>query len=551
MDYHLKPVGKQCAATGQELSPGAACYSAVVERNGELVRLDYSPAGWNGPPADSIGHWKCVVPEPTAAKTKILDADALLKYFEQMTEDALPGRERFRYVLATTNTCNFRAAAVRGRMKSATINCRRKKSADWKPSCIRTWRPNGADRLTTRSARMTRRFENSSTARCRPAFFCALAVAALALPGCHYSFPFLRQNQFGPALPHDATQAEIIGRVNENIAKIHSWRSDNVHISGGTMMPIRVGAQIAVEAPRNFRLNAGTTFGEEADFGSNDEQFWFWVKRSEMPYVFLASHEQMGQSEILRQIPFQPDWLMEVLGVVPLKEEEFTLSFDDTAERTARLKSERLSPSGQPVQRVIRVDTRYGLIREQSLYDSSGRLIAKAYLNDHRRDAETGVILPRLVQIEWPQPKPHPMLKLNIEIGDIEVNPSHMPSQMWEVPEKNGFQTVDLGKLPRTASPHQFAQPAPNRFAGPSREPLEPLDRDRFVMPVHGEDRGASPGKVRLRDQSDDEFAPPGKEPAAEEDDNLPEWARHPIPSKPSPNSPSNSRQRTPSSPEF
>ena len=100
MDYHLKPIGKQCAATGQELAPGTQCMSAVVERNGELVRLDYSPAGWSGPPADAVGHWKCVVPEPAAAHARALDPDALLQYFEQMTEDAQPGREKFRYVLA-------------------------------------------------------------------------------------------------------------------------------------------------------------------------------------------------------------------------------------------------------------------------------------------------------------------------------------------------------------------------------------------------------------------------------------------------------------------
>lgn len=100
MDYHLKPIGKTCATTGEQLLPGTTCHSALVERNGELVRLDYSEEGWAGPPADSIGHWRSVVPEPSQMNVKPLDADALMRYFEQLSEDPNPTQERFRYVLA-------------------------------------------------------------------------------------------------------------------------------------------------------------------------------------------------------------------------------------------------------------------------------------------------------------------------------------------------------------------------------------------------------------------------------------------------------------------
>jgi len=395
---------------------------------------------------------------------------------------------------------------------------------------------------------MTRPWETWKSARRMLTVLSLLSMLIAALPGCHYSFPFLTRNEFGNPLPADATKAEIIARVNDNIAKIHSWQSTDVHISGGgTLLPMRISAKIAVEAPRNFRLNATTPFGEEADFGSNDQQFWFWVKRSDMPYVFLASHEQVGRNEMLRQIPFQPDWLMEVLGVMPLNEEEFELEFDDTAERTAQLTSVRMLPSGQPVRRVIHVDTRYGKILQQSLYNMKNEPIAKAHLNKHVRDEATGAILPRLIQIEWPQPAPHQPLKLNIEIGKFEINPSHMPSQIWEVPQKHGYQTVNLdAQVPQHSRGH-YGHSSGDRFAdstfGPSREPLAPLprERDRFVMPVQGEGNSRPAGKVRLND-FDERFDMP--QPNATVDENLPEWAREPIPD----NKPI---QRTPSTPQF
>jgi hypothetical protein len=100
MDYHLKPIGKTCAATGAELVPGSTCYSVLVEQDGEFVRVDYSPAGWSGPPEGIVGYWQCVVPHPVQNAAKPLDADALMRYFEQLGEDPNPAQEKFRYVLA-------------------------------------------------------------------------------------------------------------------------------------------------------------------------------------------------------------------------------------------------------------------------------------------------------------------------------------------------------------------------------------------------------------------------------------------------------------------
>lgn len=99
-DYNVKPVGRTCAGTGQELVPGTLCHSALVESNGELLRLDYSEAGWVSPPAGLIAHWRCEVPEATTSAKKTLDVDDLMRQFEQLNEEASPSQDKFRYVLA-------------------------------------------------------------------------------------------------------------------------------------------------------------------------------------------------------------------------------------------------------------------------------------------------------------------------------------------------------------------------------------------------------------------------------------------------------------------
>jgi hypothetical protein len=100
MDYQLKPLGKSCAKTGAKFLPGDVCYSVVVARGSEWERIDFSRDAWKGPPEDAIGFWRCTVPAPLETKRRTLDPDALLRHFEQLTEDANPANDKFRYVLA-------------------------------------------------------------------------------------------------------------------------------------------------------------------------------------------------------------------------------------------------------------------------------------------------------------------------------------------------------------------------------------------------------------------------------------------------------------------
>jgi len=98
----LKSIGKTCAATGKELQPGEECRSALVERNGRFVRLDFSEEGWDGPPADAIANWRSRVPVESASgrESRVLDRDSLLNYFEQLSEDGNPAQEKLRFVIA-------------------------------------------------------------------------------------------------------------------------------------------------------------------------------------------------------------------------------------------------------------------------------------------------------------------------------------------------------------------------------------------------------------------------------------------------------------------
>lgn len=102
MDYQVKPVGKNCASTGEPFAPGDLCHSALLEEQGEIVRYDYSTAGWTGtPPAECFAHWQTVIPHlESDDQPKPVDTESLFEFFEQMIEDANPAQEKIKYVLS-------------------------------------------------------------------------------------------------------------------------------------------------------------------------------------------------------------------------------------------------------------------------------------------------------------------------------------------------------------------------------------------------------------------------------------------------------------------
>ncbi|MCA9040760.1 MAG: hypothetical protein KDA65_10465 [Planctomycetaceae bacterium] len=100
MDYKLRPIGKTCASSGEPLEPGSVCYSVVIERQGQFVREDYSEKAWQGPPENALGFWQSIVPNFDKGKPKVLDSEALMQYFEQLSEEGNEAAEKNRYVIA-------------------------------------------------------------------------------------------------------------------------------------------------------------------------------------------------------------------------------------------------------------------------------------------------------------------------------------------------------------------------------------------------------------------------------------------------------------------
>jgi hypothetical protein len=283
----------------------------------------------------------------------------------------------------------------------------------------------------------------------RRVFPVLLVALAMALPGCAWMRNYAGGRPAVPApcvIAPGASKEDVVAYLNDNTAKVRSWKTDRASISIRGQTPIPIGATIVVEAPRNFRLVAHSPVGagNEADLGSNPEQFWFWNKHNQEKHVFLARHDEDPAKMRRVPIPFQPDWIIEALGVISIDPQEMTMQPGPPGSNTILLMADKVSPQGFKIRKVTVVDTCRGVITRHEVHDarSGSRLIARAALSGYIRDAKSQAVLPTKIELDWPDAQ----LAMTMTLSQIEVNPARIPRQTWEVPTIAGYSVFDMGQ---------------------------------------------------------------------------------------------------------
>jgi hypothetical protein len=287
----------------------------------------------------------------------------------------------------------------------------------------------------------------------RPVLLLSAIVAATAVAGCRafqYQLPSMARQTISP----EATAGDVVALVNRNVTGqaerggLISWSASDVKFSMAPM-PMPVPGTIVVEAPRNFRMRVSNPLsgGDELDVGSNADEFWIWQKDMNPPYLLTAHHEDMPLALQHFRVPFQPDWIMEVLGVVPVEPEGYELH-PSPQKGYVELVANRQSPTGAPLRKVIRVSSRDGTVMAHQLWGQDGQLVAEAELEQYRADPVTKIVMPGVVRIRWPAAD----LNLKMSLGRVDVNPVHLNDMYWQVPQKNGFRRLDMGAYARSQS---------------------------------------------------------------------------------------------------
>ena len=264
---------------------------------------------------------------------------------------------------------------------------------------------------------------------------------------------------------------DVLFAVNTNSQKNNQMQSDSVQL---TVRGFRLSGSLAVQTPRNFRLQAGLSrfTGQDLDIGSNQNQMWFWTKWHPEPAVYHVQHHQFETSAARQLIPVHPKFLIEALGVVYLDPKGIHEGPFQVGDNRLQIRSiVRSAQTGEEMVRVTILDNKYGWILEQVLQDSRGQILAKSVSQEHRFYEDHGVSLPHRIDITLGPGQPNEMA-FHMKVNQYNLN-SLMgnPEQLWSKPNIGGAPHVDL------ANPHGSApnRPSASQLGPTASRPVQPI----------------------------------------------------------------------------
>ena len=266
-----------------------------------------------------------------------------------------------------------------------------------------------------------------------------LAAVLLAASGCR----LLPSRQEPPIWGTQPTLEQVVQTVNRQSAQVISLHASQARIDLPGLSPT-LRAQLAMQKPRRFRLRAGTALGgPELDLGSNEQEFWIWIRRAQPPQTLVARYDRWATSPWARVVPLETDWLWGALGLVNFAPGDLHQGPRFLGRDRLEVRTTRQSPAG-PLTRVVVLDARTAFPLEQHVFDSQGVRLISAVLSRPKRDELTGTLLPHRVQFVLPQAQ----VRFALEVNRWEVNQiGPEMQQTWLRPQFPGYPAVDLLRL--------------------------------------------------------------------------------------------------------
>jgi hypothetical protein len=228
----------------------------------------------------------------------------------------------------------------------------------------------------------------------------------------------------------------LVAFVNMRAARMQSLSAD-VRITAsdrGVRMPATLTGSLAAQQPKNFRTRA-KALAAEVDLGSNAEQFWVYFDAPPKPMYVFASHSdfQEGKAKLPGGIPFEPEWVMQALGMLPLPAQPpkgaYSAPAPDQKARTYTLRWEAVTPAGVPVVKEIVFDgdpatgSRPQVKRHVVRDAKGGKVICSAEIKsaktvDLNNDPQQAVQYPTRVALKWEEQK----FEMDLELSGAKVN---------------------------------------------------------------------------------------------------------------------------------
>jgi hypothetical protein len=250
---------------------------------------------------------------------------------------------------------------------------------------------------------------------------------------------------------------DLVAYLNRNASHINSLVCSNVDLDCKQgLQQFHIRGKLACQKPRNFRMQAEALGKTEADIGSNETEFWYWIARGD-PYLIHCSYQDLERG-VRIPFPFQPDWVMEALGISqhdPAQAYEMVQK-----DRTYQLVQNTKNSQGQRVRKVTVFNMQNGQVTDHILTDPSGRReICRAHIEE-QQEVRQGVGLPRRIVFTYPAESLTLKMTLWHRADEVTLDPqfdAERVNTLFRRPALQGVPGYDLGRGPESANPVQRA----------------------------------------------------------------------------------------------
>lgn len=277
------------------------------------------------------------------------------------------------------------------------------------------------------------------------------------------------REQLPPVAPE-----QFVAYLNDRADRLQAINYADVRVvasdrSGLVPLTFTLNGWLVAGQPRNFRMKVGAGVGGDADLGSNDQQFWVYLKVPANDAMFVyASHTDFenGKAKIPGGIPFEPEWVMQAFGMAhfPLPAgspnaapgaptNQYTVLPPDQTARTYTMKWPAVTPGGGSVVKevVFDGDSAAGTrpqVKKHVIRDTRNKVICSAEVKEAKTlsagpDGQLAVQFPTKLLLKWEEQK----FEMELTLTNPKINQPISPDdarRRFTRPEVAGVRPHDL-----------------------------------------------------------------------------------------------------------
>jgi hypothetical protein len=285
-----------------------------------------------------------------------------------------------------------------------------------------------------------------------------VVLAVVLATGC---LPWTKPNPPPPPSPGPIDQkrlsdpADYVSYLNKRASLVPGMQADlEIDCKQGSQT-VGINALVAAQQPRSFRLKANILGKAGADFGSNNEEFWYWISRANPPYLFHCSYDDLPKVKQL-PFPFQPDMVLMAMGMAQYNRDgKYTVRANGG---TIELVETAQSPQGALVYKTTVINAYeaapgHPQVLAYVLQDKNGKVQCRASIEAVQVvDKTTGATLPSKIKFLWAEAGPGgEKLEMTMRFHDLRLTQfdERQARSLFsrdEIMRRAGIQAVDLAK---------------------------------------------------------------------------------------------------------